>query len=150
MGEEISRLSADYKAQLPGIRDRAWELGWKAALHKAGVPEDSPLFLNPPNFSCSDSGLVAVSQVFNLPSQACPEANAAPGVPQEAVAASADPEGCQMTAVVEAPPEAVAPEASIPEAGMAVPEAIPTAPEASVVVAEVPPEIDCNVEAAAL
>ena len=55
-----------------------------------------------------------------------------------------------MTAVVEAPPEAVAPEASIPEAGAAVPEATPTAPEASTVVAEVPPEIDCNVEAAAL
>ena len=32
MGEEVGRLSADYKAQLPGIRDRAWELGWKAAL----------------------------------------------------------------------------------------------------------------------
>ncbi|XXG54910.1 hypothetical protein AAC387_Pa03g2678 [Persea americana] len=150
MGEEVSRLSADYKAQLPGIRDRAWELGWQAALRKAGVPEENPLFLNPPGFSCSDLGLAAVSQAANLPSQSSPEANAAPGAPQEAVAASVDPEGCQMTVVVEAPPEAVAPEASIPEAGVAVPEAIPTAPEASTVVAEVPPEIDCNVEAAAL
>ncbi|KAJ8643647.1 hypothetical protein MRB53_005395 [Persea americana] len=150
MGEEVGRLSADYKAQLPGIRDRAWELGWKAALHKAGVPEDSPLFLNPPNLSCSDSGLAAVSRVSNLSSQACPEANAAPGAPQEAPAASADPEGYQVAAVVKAPPEAVAPEASVPEAGAAVPEATPTAPEASAVVAEVPPEIDCNVEAAAL
>ena len=119
-------------------------------MNKAGVPEDSPLFLNPPNFSCSDSGLAAVSQVSNLPSQACPEANAAPGAPQEAPAASADPDGSQVTAVVEAPREAVAPEASVPEASAVVPEATPTAPEASAVVAEVPPEIDCNVEAAAL
>ncbi|XXG69641.1 hypothetical protein AAC387_Pa06g2453 [Persea americana] len=149
MGEEVGRLSADYKAQLPGIRDRAWELGWKAALRKAGIPEDSPLFLSPPSFSCSDSGLAAVSQASNLPSQSCPEASAAPGAPQEAPAASADPKGCQVTAVVEAL-EAVASEASIPEAGAAVPEATPTAPKASTVVAEVPPEIDCNVEAAAL
>ena len=81
MGEEVGRLSADYKAQLPGIRDRAWELGWKAALHMAGTAEDSPLFLNPPSFSCSDSGLAAVSRVSDLPSQSCPEANAAPGAP---------------------------------------------------------------------
>ena len=47
MGEEVGRLSVDYKAQLPGIRDRAWELGWKAALKKAGVPEDSLLLQNP-------------------------------------------------------------------------------------------------------
>ena len=52
MEEEVGKLSADYKAQLPGIRDRAWELGWKAALRKAETPEDSPLFLNPPSFSC--------------------------------------------------------------------------------------------------
>ncbi|XXG58717.1 hypothetical protein AAC387_Pa04g0957 [Persea americana] len=140
MGEEVGRLSADYKAQLPGIRDRAWELRWKAALQKAGVPEDSPLFLNPPRFSCSDSELAAVSQASVLPSQSCPEASAAPGAPQEAPAASADPEGCQVAAVVEVLPEAVA----------IVPEAAPTATEASAVVAEVPPEIDCNVEAAAL
>ncbi|KAJ8622416.1 hypothetical protein MRB53_030945 [Persea americana] len=131
MGEEVSRLSADYKAQLPGIR--AWELGWKAALRQAGISDDSPLFQSPPSFSCPDSGLAAVSQAANLPPQSSPEVNAAPGVPQEAVAASADPEGCQVAAVVEVPPEAV-----------------PTAPEASAVVAEVPPEIDCNVEAAAL
>ncbi|XXG54224.1 hypothetical protein AAC387_Pa03g2165 [Persea americana] len=140
MEEEVGRLSADYKAQLPGIRDRAWELGWKAALHKAGVPEDSPLFLNAPRFSCSDSELAAVSQASVLPSQSCPEANAVPGAPQEAPAVSADPEGCQVAAVVEVPPEDVA----------VVPEAAPTATEASAVVAEVPPEIDCNVEAAAL
>ncbi|XXG52548.1 hypothetical protein AAC387_Pa03g0851 [Persea americana] len=155
MGEEVGRLSADYKAQLPGIRDRAWELGWKAALNKAGVPDDSPLFLNPPKFSCSDSELAAVSRVpSDPPSQACPEASAAPGAPQEAPAASADPDGSQVTAVVEAPSEAVAPEASVPKASAVVPEATPTAPEASAVVAEVPPqvppEIDCNVEAAAL
>ena len=141
MGEEVGRLSADYKAQLPGIRDRAWELGWKAALHKAGVPEDSPLFLNAPRFSCSDPGLAAVSQVSSdPPSQSCPEATAAPEALQEAPAASADPEDCQVAAVVEVPPEAA----------VVVPEAAPTAPEASAVAAEVPPEIDCNVEAAAL
>ena len=73
MGEEVGRLSADYKAQLPGIRDRAWELGWKAALNKAGVPEDSPLFQNPPRFPCSDSEPVAVSRASPcLPPQACP------------------------------------------------------------------------------
>ncbi|KAJ8644503.1 hypothetical protein MRB53_006251 [Persea americana] len=115
--EEVGRLSADYKAELPGIRDRAWELG----------------------FSCSDSKLAAVSQASVLPSQSCPEANAVPGAPQEAPAVSADPEGCQVAAVVEVPPEDVA----------VVPEAAPTATEASAVVAEVPPEIDCNVEAAA-
>eukprot|EP00268_Persea_americana_P002869 TRINITY_DN10871_c0_g1_i12.p1 TRINITY_DN10871_c0_g1~~TRINITY_DN10871_c0_g1_i12.p1 ORF type:complete len:162 (+),score=25.31 TRINITY_DN10871_c0_g1_i12:33-488(+) len=151
MGEEVGRLSADYKAQLPGIRDRAWELGWKAALRKAGTAEDSPLFLNPPKFSCSDSELAAVSQVSsNPPSQTSPEASAAPGVPRKAPAASADPESSQVIAVVEAPREAVAPEVSVSEAGATVPEATPTAPEASAVVAEVPPEIDCNVEAATL
>jgi len=151
MGEEVGRLSADYKAQLPGIQDRAWGLGWKVALKKAGVPEDSPLFLNPPKFSCSDSELAAVSRASsNPPSQACPEESAAPGAPQEASAASADLEGSQVPAVVEAPSEAVAPEASVPKANAVVPEATPTAPEASAVVAEVPPEIDCNVEAAAL
>ena len=139
MEEEVGKLSADYKAQLPGIRDRAWELGWKAALQKAGVPEDSPLFLNAPRFSCSDPGLAAVSQVSSdPPSQSCPEATAAPEALQEAPAASADPEDCQVAAVVEIPPEAA----------VVVPEAAPAAPEASAV--EVPPEIDCNVEAAAL
>ncbi|XXG76138.1 hypothetical protein AAC387_Pa08g0558 [Persea americana] len=141
MEEEVGKLTADYKAQLLGIRDRAWELGWKAALQKAGVPEDSPLFLNAPISSCSDSGLAAVSQVCPDPSsQLCPEADAAPRAPQEALAASADPEVRQVAAVVEDPPEA----------DVVVPEAAPTAPEASAVSAGVPPEIDCNVEAAAL
>ena len=141
MEEEVGKLTADYKAQLPGIRDRAWELGWKAALQKAGVPEDSPLFLNASIFSCSDPGPAAVSQVCPDPSsQSCPEADAAPEVPQEALAASADPEVRQVAAVVEDPPEAA----------VVVPEAAPTAPEASAVAAEFPPEIDCNVEAAAL
>ena len=136
MEEEVGKLSANYKAQLPGIRDRAWELGWKAALRKAGVPEDSPLFLDAPRFSCSDPGPAAVSQVSSDPSsQSCPEANAAPGAHPGALA-----EGCQVAAVVEVPPEAA----------VVVPETAPTATEASTVAAEVPPEIDCNVEAAAL
>ena len=41
----------DYKAQLQGIRDRAWELGWKAALRKVRVPGDDPAFRNPPQVS---------------------------------------------------------------------------------------------------
>ncbi|KAJ8650213.1 hypothetical protein MRB53_003236 [Persea americana] len=140
MEEEVGKLTADYKAQLPGIRDRAWELGWKAALEKAGVPEDSPLFLNALRFSCSDPGLAAVSQVSSdPPSQSCPEAIAAPEVPQEASVVSADPGGCQVAAAVEVPPEAA----------VVCHETAPTATEASTVAAEIPPEIDCNAEAAA-
>ena len=89
-----------------------------------------------------------------LPPQACPKASATPEAPLEAPAASANPEDSHAPAVVEALLEAVAPEASFPEAGTVVSEATPTAPEASAVVAEVPPEIspeiDCNVEVAAL
>ena len=141
MEEEVGKLTADYKAQLPGIRDRAWELGWKAALEKAGVPEDSPLFLNALRFSCSDPGLAAMSQVSSdPPSQSCPEAIAAPEVPQEASVVSADPGGCQVAAAVEVPPEAA----------VVCHETAPTATEASTVAAEIPSEIDCNVEAAAL
>ena len=43
MNEEVGKLAADYKAQLPGIRDRAWTLGWKAALKRIGVSVDSPM-----------------------------------------------------------------------------------------------------------
>ena len=82
-----------------------------------------------------------MSQVSSDPSsQSCPEANAAPGAHPEALAVSADPEGCPVAAVVEVPPEAA----------VVVSETAPTATEASTVAAEVPPEIDCNVEAAAL
>ncbi|XXG54674.1 hypothetical protein AAC387_Pa03g2493 [Persea americana] len=157
MEEEVGKLTADYKAQLPGIRDRAWELGWKAALHEAGVPEDSPLFVSLPSFPCPDPGpLAAVSQVSSdppsqscpeanaapevPPSQSCPEANAAPEVPQGAPVVSADSGDCQVAAVVEVSPEAA----------VVVPETAPATTEVSTVAAEVPPEIDCNVEAAAL
>ncbi|KAJ8617668.1 hypothetical protein MRB53_013854 [Persea americana] len=91
MGEEVGKLSADYKAQLPAIRDRAWELRWKAALKKAGVPEDSPLLRNPLRFPRLFSELVAVSRASPcVPPQACPEASAAPEAPP---AASANLEG---------------------------------------------------------
>ncbi|XXG49469.1 hypothetical protein AAC387_Pa02g3648 [Persea americana] len=60
MNEEVGKLAADYKAQLPGIRDRAWTLGWKAALKRVGVSMDSPIFWNPPRFPRSDSELRAV------------------------------------------------------------------------------------------
>ena len=85
-----------------------------------------------------------------LPLQACPEASAAPEAPPEAPpAASANLKDSSAPAVVEAPLEAVDPEASIPEASAVVSEAPSIVPEASAVVAEAAPEIDCNVEAVA-
>ncbi|XXG47104.1 hypothetical protein AAC387_Pa02g1803 [Persea americana] len=57
MNEEVGKLTADYKAQLPGIRDKAWTLGWRAALKRVGVPTDSPIFQNSPRFPRSDSEL---------------------------------------------------------------------------------------------
>ena len=151
MGEEVGKQTANYKAQLPGIRDRAWELGWKAALKKAGVPGDSPLLRNPPKFPRSDSELIAISLASPcLPPQACPEASATPEAPSEAPSiASAELEDSPAPEVVQAPPEAPAPEASIPEASAVVSEATSTVPEASAVVAEAASEIDCNVEAVA-
>ncbi|XXG81190.1 hypothetical protein AAC387_Pa09g1886 [Persea americana] len=68
MNEEIGKLTADYKAQLPGIRDRGWILGWKAALKRVGASMDSTLFKNPPRFPRSDSELRAVSQYVPVPS----------------------------------------------------------------------------------
>ncbi|XXG88793.1 hypothetical protein AAC387_Pa12g0959 [Persea americana] len=68
MNEEVDKLAADYKAQLPGIRDRAWTLGWKAALKRVRVSIDSPIFWNPPRFPCSDSELRAVSEFAPVPS----------------------------------------------------------------------------------
>ncbi|XXG46408.1 hypothetical protein AAC387_Pa02g1268 [Persea americana] len=152
MEEEVGKLTADYNAQLPGIRDRAWEFEWKAALKKAGVPGDSPFLRSPPKFPRSDSELIVISLPSPCPpSQACPEVSAAPEVPLEAPpTASAELEASPTPEVVQAPPEAAAPEASVPEASAAVSEATSTVPEASAVVAEVPPESDCNVEAAAL
>ncbi|XXG54106.1 hypothetical protein AAC387_Pa03g2072 [Persea americana] len=68
MNEEVDKLAADYKAQLPGIRDRAWTLGWKAALKRVGVSMDSPIFRNSPRFPRSDSELHAVSEFAPAPS----------------------------------------------------------------------------------
>ncbi|XXG83475.1 hypothetical protein AAC387_Pa10g1215 [Persea americana] len=129
MGEEVSRLTVEYKAQLPGIRDRVWELGWKATLKKAGVPRDNPIFRNPPRFPRTDSELLAISSPL-LPgpsSQACPRVNATSEAPFE-----------------------VAPKATVPEDSAVIPEAISAAVEASAVVTETLPEIDCNVEDAVL
>ncbi|KAJ8640726.1 hypothetical protein MRB53_017420 [Persea americana] len=119
----VTELKAITKeeVQLPGIRDRGWELGWKAALRKAGVPGDNPMLRNPPKFPSSDSDLHAI---ITSPPVRAPEA-------------------------LQAPPEA-APDASVPEASAVVFEATSAAPEASAVVIEAPPEIDCNVEAATL
>ena len=48
--EGIREVTMEYKAQIHKIRQKAWELGWIAALRKAGVPEDDPTFRNPPKF----------------------------------------------------------------------------------------------------
>ena len=85
MNEEVDKLAADYKAQLPGIRDRGWILGWKAALKRAGASMDSPIFRNPPRFPRSDSELRAVSQYVPVPS-ASEVAPAPPAVPETASA----------------------------------------------------------------
>ncbi|XXG88079.1 hypothetical protein AAC387_Pa12g0338 [Persea americana] len=82
MNEEVSKLAADYKAQLPGIREKAWALGWKAALRRVGVPPDSPIFQNSPRFPRSDSELRAVSGIAPAPSASeVPPATVAPAPP---------------------------------------------------------------------
>ena len=86
MNEEVSKLTADYKAQLPGIRDKAWTLGWRAALKRVGVPTDSPIFQNSPRFPRSDSELRAVSEFAPVPS-----ASEVPPAPVVAETASAVP-----------------------------------------------------------
>ncbi|KAJ8624794.1 hypothetical protein MRB53_033324 [Persea americana] len=87
MGEEAGRLAADYKAQLPGLRDRAWELRWKAALKKVGISRDNLLYRDPHKFPSSDSALYSIVDsplILGLSSQAPLEVNAAPKVPPEA------------------------------------------------------------------
>ncbi|KAJ8629333.1 hypothetical protein MRB53_022656 [Persea americana] len=92
MNEEVSKLTANYKAQLPGIRDKAWILGWKAALRRAGVPTDSPIFQNSPRFPRSDSELRAVSGIAPGPSASeVPPAPVAPASPVVPVTAPAVP-----------------------------------------------------------
>ena len=70
--------------------------------------------------------------------------------PEGPPTASAEPEASLAPEVVQTPLEATAPEATIPEASAVVSKATSTAPDASAVVTVVAPEIDCNVEAAAL
>lgn len=92
MNEEVSKLTADYKAQLPGIRDKAWTLGWRAALKRVGVPTDNPIFQNSPRFPRSDSELRAVSEFTPGPSASeVPPAPVAPAPPVVAETASAVP-----------------------------------------------------------
>ena len=142
MEEEAIRLAADYKAQMKGIWDRAWELGWKAALRKVGVSGDDFVFRNPPKFPTSDP---ALHSIIDPP--------AAPGASSEAPLAAAN-------AVPEAGPSSEAPPAAanaMPEAGASteVPPAIPiseaasTDPKAILSEAGAPQGIDCNVEAIA-
>ena len=83
----MQKLAADYRAQLLGIRDGAWELGWKAALRKVGVPGDNPTVRNPPKFPSSDSDLLSIVDsplVLGISSQAPPPASAAPEATSEA------------------------------------------------------------------
>eukprot|EP00268_Persea_americana_P011564 TRINITY_DN14880_c0_g2_i1.p1 TRINITY_DN14880_c0_g2~~TRINITY_DN14880_c0_g2_i1.p1 ORF type:complete len:262 (+),score=52.76 TRINITY_DN14880_c0_g2_i1:218-1003(+) len=103
MSEEVGKLAANYKTQLPGIRDRAWILGWKAALKRVGVPVDSLIFRNPPKFPRSDSELrVAASPLPAFLPQAPPEVIEAP------------PEVSSVSEVAPAPPV-------VPETASAVP-----------------------------
>ena len=89
MAEEERKLDADYKAQLPGIRDRAWELGWKAAMKKVGIPGDSPVFRNSPKFPLLDSDLHSIIAPPSIvsPSSLAPVAS----VGHEASSAEASP-----------------------------------------------------------
>ena len=48
--EGIQEVTVEYKAQIHRIRHKAWELGWRAALKKAGVSEDDSAFRYPPKF----------------------------------------------------------------------------------------------------
>ena len=147
--EEVQQLAANYKEQLPGIRDRGWELGWKAALRKAGVPGDNTMLRNPPKFLSSDSDLLAIIASPPVPGSS---PQAPPVVSAEAcavMASEATPTAVAAPEALQAPPKA-APEATVLEASAVISEAASAAPEASEVVTEAPPEIDCNVEAAAL
>ena len=85
MEEGIREVTADYKAQLQEIRDRAWELGWKVALRKVGVPWDDLAFRDPPKFPSSTTVLLSIV-----------DPPFAPGPSSEApAAASAVPEACR-------------------------------------------------------
>ena len=147
--EEVQELAANYKAQLPGIQDRGWELGWKATLRKARVPGDNPMFRNPPKFPSSDSDLRAIISSPPVPGQSPQAPPVASAEARSVVPPDPLPTVVAAPQALQAPPEA-APEAPIPEASAVVFEVTSAASEAIAVVIEAPPEIDCNVEAAAL
>ena len=75
--EGIREVTAKYKVLLQRIRERAWELGWKAALRKVGVPEDDPVLRHPPKFQSSGS---APSTNVVAPSGSDPNLEAPPVV----------------------------------------------------------------------
>ena len=54
--EGARAVTVEYKARVHKIRQRAWELRWRAGLRKAGVSEDDPDIRNPPEFHSSDPG----------------------------------------------------------------------------------------------
>ncbi|XXG77887.1 hypothetical protein AAC387_Pa08g1948 [Persea americana] len=147
MGEEEGKLAADYKAQLLGIQDRAWELGWKAALKKVGIPRDNLLYKDPPKFPSSDSALHSIVDsplILGLSSQAPPEVNAAPEVPPEAPpTASAAPEApSKAPSRASAAPEVVPVVSVISETTLAGPEESAVGSDAGA-----PAGIDYNAEA---
>ena len=95
--EGIREVTAKYKAQVQRICERAWELGWKAALTKASVPEDDPAFRHPPKFQSSgfvpSSAAAAAISTPNPTSEAPPAVNAAPeACPAISEACPANPE----------------------------------------------------------
>lgn len=110
MEEGIREVTTEYKTQMQQIRERAWKLGWRAALRKVGVSEDDPAFRNPPKFP--SSGSVVLSTVAPL-SALGPSSEAPPAV------ASVDPPSAS-----EMPPE-------VPEARLVISEATLASPEAT-------------------
>ena len=113
------------------ILERAWELGWRAALKKAGVPEDDPTFRHPPKFQSSGT---APSFKTGPPSAPGPfEAHPVVDDVVEAVTLQAVPKACPVD------PTACP---TNPKASRAEPEVLPEVAAAQM-------EIDCNAEAAA-
>ncbi|XXG59959.1 hypothetical protein AAC387_Pa04g1956 [Persea americana] len=104
---QSATLAADLdKAQAERIWDRAWELGWKAALRKVGVPGDDPAFRYPPKFPSSGSVLLSI---VDPPSASGPSSEAP-------LAASVVPEACQaISEATPTDPEAVLLEAGAPQ-----------------------------------
>ncbi|XXG62274.1 hypothetical protein AAC387_Pa05g0664 [Persea americana] len=64
--EGAQEVMASYKAQVLGISQKVWELGWMATLKEAGVPED-PAYKNPSKFPSLDPGSSSVPGPSTVP-----------------------------------------------------------------------------------